>query len=173
MELLVPINGTFESIHAIKKSIKLAYEYNLSIKLLYIIQPKEERNYKRYCKIWHQVDGSLINEKNDLSITIEEHAKHLLDEITKKFNFYDIKLEKQVLHGKLSKTILEFAKIEKIGLIVLEHNKALKGEHIFTGTFIQKVLSKSPCPVIVVRSEEKEYIYDGTYTFKLLQQNNS
>lgn len=173
MKLLVPINGSFESIHAIKKSIKIAYEYNFSIKLLYIIQPKEKRSYKRYLKSWHQVDGSLISEKYDLSTTLEDHANHLLEEIIEKFNFYDIEIEKQVLYGKLSKTILETAKTENIKLIILQHNRSLKDGWIFADSFIQKVLSKSPCPVIVVQSEVTDNAYDGTYTFNLLQQNNN
>lgn len=170
MKLLVPINDSFESIQAIKKSIKIAYEYNFSIKLVYIIQPKEERSYKRYRKIWHQVDGSLISDKYDLSTTLEEHANYLLAEIIEKFNFYDIEIEKQVLYGKLSKTVLKIAKTENIKLIVLQHNRSLKYGQMFGNTFIQKVLSKSPCPVIVVRSEVTDYANAGTYTFKLLQQ---
>jgi len=60
MKLLVPVDGSAESINAVEKSINIAKEYDYSIKLIKVINPHDITKHKRYSKRWHQVDGSII-----------------------------------------------------------------------------------------------------------------
>ena len=150
MKLLVPVDGSSRSINTVKKSIKIAKEYDYSIKLIMVINPHDITNQKRYSKRWHQVDGSIISGKNEITESLEVRAMYMLNEIVESLRIYDIDIEKEVLIGKFVTKILEAAKKENFDLIVMDNRGMSKFKWLFSYLAINKVLSKSPCPVLVV-----------------------
>jgi len=150
MKLLVPVDGSSESIDTVKQSIKIAKEYDYSIKLIKVIDPQEINRQKRYSNRWHQVDGSLISGKGESTVDLEVRAIYILSEIAESLRMYDVAIEKEVLIGKLHTKILEIAKNEKFDLIVMDNRGISKFKQFFLGSEINKVLSGSPCPVLVV-----------------------
>jgi len=150
MKLLVPVDGSAESINAVEKSINIAKEYDYSIKLIKVINPQDITRHKRYSKRWHQVDGSIISGKNENIISLETRATYILNEIAESFKMYDIKIEKDVLIGKLPAKILEIANKENFDLIVMDNRGLSKFKRLFWGAATNKVLSDSPCPVLIV-----------------------
>jgi len=150
MKLLVPVDGSSRSINTVKKSIKIAKEYDYSIKLIKVINPQDITRHKRYSKRWHQVDGSIISGKNENIISLETRATYILNEIAESFKMYDVKIEKDVLIGKLPAKILEIANKENFDLIVMDNRGLSKFKRLFWGAATNKVLSDSPCPVLIV-----------------------
>jgi len=150
MKLLVPVDGSSRAINTVKKSIKIAKEYDYSIKLIMVINPHDITNQKRYSKRWHQVDGSIISGKNEITESLEMRAMYMLNEIVESLRIYDIDIEKEVLIGKFVTKILEAAKKENFDLIVMDNRGMSKFKWLFSCLAINKVLSKSPCPVLVV-----------------------
>jgi len=150
MKLLVPVDGSAESINAVEKSINIAKEYDYSIKLIKVINPQDITRHKRYSKRWHQVDGSIISGKNENIISLETRATYILNEIAESFKMYDVKIEKDVLIGKLPAKILEIANKENFDLIVMDNRGLSKFKRLFWGAATNKVLSDSPCPVLIV-----------------------
>jgi len=150
MKLLVPIDGSPESIDTVKKAIKIAKEYDCSIKLITVINQHEINRQKRYSKRWHQVDGSIISGKNEPAVGLEVKATYILSEISESLKLYDIKIEKEVLIGKLSAKITEIAKKENFDLIVMNNRGLSKFKRLFAGAATNKILSTAPCPVLIV-----------------------
>ena len=150
MKLLVTVDGSTESIDTVKKSIKIAKEYDYSIKMIKVIDPHDIARQKRYSKRWHQVDGSIISERNDSTEDLEVRAIYILSEIAESLKIYDIEIEKEVLLGKLSTKILETASKEKFDLIVMDNRGLSRFKSLFSGSATDKVLSNSPCPVLFV-----------------------
>jgi len=150
MKLLVPVDGSSESINVVKKSINIAKEYDCSIKLIMVINPHDIKRQKRYSKRWHQVDGSIISGKSESTADLEVRATYIISEIAESLKIYDVEIEKEVLIGKLPTIILEIAKIENFDLIVMDNRGLSKFKRLFAGAATSKVLFASSCPVLVV-----------------------
>ena len=150
MKLLVPVDGSSESINAVKKSINIAKEYDCSIKLIMVINPHDIKRQKRYSKRWHQVDGSIISGKSESTADLEVRATYIISEIAESLKIYDVEIEKEVLIGNLPTIILEIAKIENFDLIVMDNRGLSKFKRLFAGAATSKVLFASSCPVLVV-----------------------
>jgi len=150
MKLLVPVDGSSESINAVKKSINIAKEYDFSIKLIMVIDPHDIARQKRYSKRWHQVDGSIISGKSESTADLEVRATYIISDIAESLKIYDVEIEKEVLIGNLPTIILEIAKKENFDLIVMDNRGLSKFKRLFAGAATSKVLSASSCPVLVV-----------------------
>ncbi|MGB4659238.1 MAG: universal stress protein [Mobilitalea sp.] len=159
MKLLVPVDGSIASVNAVKKAIEIAKKDNASIKLISVINHDESRKYKRNENLWRQVDGSSI-EGRDTSIDheeadkkVKENAMDLLDSIVAELDFDDIKVEKEVLVGEPYEKILETVENEKFDMIVIANRGFSKIKSFFLGSVAHRVISESPCPVLVVHTD--------------------
>lgn len=150
MKLLVPIDGTSESLNALKKSFQIANEYEFTIKIIKVIDPREISRTIRYSRRWHQVDGSIISDEVMKPVNLQARADSLLNEMTEKFNMYNVSVEKEVLIGKVHSKILETAHNEDFDLIVMGKRDLSKFKNMFTRSITKKVNSRSNCPVFIV-----------------------
>nr|WP_300095530.1 universal stress protein [Sedimentibacter sp.] len=157
MKILVPVDGSTASINAVKKSIEVAKKFNGSIKLLTVVHIDGLNNYMRYKKQWSQVDGSAILELNPEEKKIEEKMKEnsckILNAIVEKLDFSNIHTEEEVLIGEPYEVILETAKNENFDLIVMGNRGFSKIKRFFIGSVTQRVISDSPCPVLVIHTQ--------------------
>lgn len=160
MKILVPVDGSTASINAVKKSIELAKKMNGTIKLLSVVHIDGLQNYLRYKKQWSQVDGSAISELNQLNPEekkIEEKMKEnswrILKAVVEKLDFSNIHTEEEVLIGEPYEVILETARNENFDLIVMGNRGFSKIKRFFVGSVTQRVISDSPCPVLVMHTK--------------------
>lgn len=159
MKLLVPVDGSSASINAVKKAIEIAQKYSFSIKLISVVDPDKLSLYRRNENFWRQVDGSAIQEDNEIVEKFEERIKEnavkLLDAIIDKLDFSTVKTEKEVLIGEPYAKIIETAKNEKFDLIVMGNRGFSKIKRFFIGSVAQKVISDAPCPVLVIHTDDE------------------
>lgn len=158
MKLLVPIDGSYASINALKKAMEIAKNYDFSMKLVTIVEESHLAGYGRNENFWHQVDGSIISHDvvkkgNETATKMEEHAAELLADIISKLDFSGINLEKEVLVGEPSIEILELAKNEHFDLIVMGNRGMSKLQRFFTGSVTQRVIAEAPCPVLAIHTD--------------------
>lgn len=162
MKILVPVDGSKASYNAVLKSVEIAKKYGFTIKLVTVIDEDNISRHKRSEKLWRQVDGSIISgrtrtvDKEDISGEMRENALELLDTITEKIDFSDIKPEKEVLFGEPYHMILELAKTEEFGLIVMGNRGHSRIKNFFTGSVTQRVISEAPCPVLVIHTDAED-----------------
>jgi len=154
MKLLVPVDGSSASIDAVKKSIEIAKKYNFSIKLINVVNINYLSGMSRNEKLWAYMDGSIINESDEISHKAKDNAVKLLNTIMDKLDFSGIKTEKEVLFGEPYDKILEVAEKEAVDLIVMGNRGFSKIKRFFVGSVTQKVISEAPCPVLVIHSDD-------------------
>lgn len=157
MKILVPVDGSTASINAVKKSIEVAKKFNGTIKLLSVVHIDGMQNYLRYKKQWSQVDGSAIAELDPEEKKIEDKMKEnswrILKAVVEKLDFSNIHTEEEVLIGEPYEVILETAKNENFDLIVMGNRGFSKIKRFFVGSVTQRVISDSPCPVLVMHTK--------------------
>lgn len=155
MKLLVPVDGSNASINAVKKALELAKKYNSSMKIISVVAEKNSE-YRRHENAWRGVDGSIIQESEELEkqleVKIKENAERLLNAIVSKLDFSGIKVETQVLLGDPYTKIIETAKNDKSDMIVMSNRGFSKIKRFFVGSVTQRVISEAPCPVLVVNA---------------------
>jgi len=159
MKILVPVDGSNASMHAVKKSIEYAKKFNSSIKLITVVNKDKLIGSERNEKLWRQVDGSSILENNELikevGTRINENAAKMLNSIVQELDFSDIKTEREVLLGEPYEKILETARNENFDLIVMGNRGFSKIKRFFLGSVTQRVISDAPCPVLVIHDDSE------------------
>jgi nucleotide-binding universal stress UspA family protein len=157
MKILVPVDGSTASINAVKKAIEVAKKMNGTIKLLTVVHIDGLQNYLRYKRQWSQVDGSAISESDPEEKKIEEKMKEnswrMLRAVVEKLDFSNIQTEEEVLIGEPYEVILETARNEYFDLIVMGNRGFSKIKRFFVGSVTQRVISDSPCPVLVMHTK--------------------
>jgi nucleotide-binding universal stress UspA family protein len=157
MKILVPVDGSTASINAVKKSIEVAKKMNGTIELLSVVHIDGLQNYMRYKRQWSQVDGSAISESHSEEKQIEEKMKEnswrMLKAVIEKLNFSNIHTDEEVLIGEPYEVILEKARNENFDLIVMGNRGFSKIKRFFVGSVTQRVISDSPCPVLVIHTK--------------------
>ncbi|MDF2616127.1 MAG: UspA protein [Sedimentibacter sp.] len=157
MKILVPVDGSTSSINAVKKAIEVAKKMNGTIKLLTVVHIDGLQNYLRYKRQWSQVDGSAISESDPEEKKIEdkmkENSRRMLNAVVEKLDFSNINTEEEVLIGEPYEVILETARSENFDLIVMGNRGFSKIKRFFVGSVAQRVISDSPCPVLVMHTK--------------------
>ena len=87
--------------------------------------------------------------------------KNIQDEVDRDFKKVlgrvDIDVRKAVRTGVAFVEIIDYAKTEGIDLIVMGTHGRSGIEHILIGNVAEKVVRKSPCPVMTIRPKGKEF----------------
>ncbi len=82
---------------------------------------------------------------------MEATAGRLLDNAVASLKRTGVDIEGVLLSGNPSAEIVKFAKDTAIDLIVMATHGRSGVEHILMGSVAEKVLRKSPCPVLTVK----------------------
>jgi len=157
LKILLPVDCTNASTSEAKKAVEIAITYNCPIKFVGIIGPSEQRAYKRYIRLWQQVDGLIIKQKTRLvrgeaaNARLWRKAFVMIHSIISELDYAGCQIEAEVLVGKTSDSIFDMAKNDNAGLIIISD---LFFKHFFAGSLIGKrTISEAPCPVLVVNSD--------------------
>ena len=68
-----------------------------------------------------------------------------------------VNVERRVLHGSPFVSIARIAKEEDVDIIVMGTHGRSGLKHILIGSVAEKVVRKSPCPVLVVRPPDARF----------------
>ncbi len=160
MKILLPVMNTYETVRAAKKAAEAAKRNNGSLKLIRVIRPREIRAFKRYTRLWQQVDGSILDGSAFLMDDGEAERKMMMRaagaiaSVTSKLNSEDVKMETEVIIGNPAAEIVRAAKLENAGLIVMGKRRHSTFLSMLFDSTVRRVVSNSPCPVMVVGPDE-------------------
>jgi nucleotide-binding universal stress UspA family protein len=70
----------------------------------------------------------------------------------------DIKTSTVVQLGKPYEEIISLAKARRVDLIILATHGYTGVERLFLGSTTEKVIRHAPCPVLVVREKERDFL---------------
>ncbi len=147
-KILVPIDGSPASEKAALKSIDIAKKYGSEVVFLSIADVRG-----KYSFVGDGVVSVPFNH-SQISAILTENQTKMLDAFTAIIDCADIKVEKVVLTGVPYEEILKFATEKNFNLIVMGRRGFSKIKRFFLGSVTQRVISDSPCPVLVVVEED-------------------
>lgn len=132
---------------ALPYAMEMAEKFNAELHILYVVEPiNTPVDFG-----WTQVNYAEL-EENHL-----EHAEKSLDSIIAEDVPEGINVHAVVKHGRSFKEIIDYARNEDIDMIVMATHGLSGISHILFGSTTEKVVRKSPCPVLTVRDPEHEF----------------
>lgn len=143
-KILVPIDGSPASENAAEKAVELATKYNSEVTFVSVVDTRFTDTYN--------VGGVISLPRNNPKITEElmNLQSKILDFYFTKYSRPEIEIKKVVLSGEPHDEILKYANEYKCELIVMGRRGFSKIKRFFVGSITQRVISDSPCPVLVV-----------------------
>lgn len=146
--ILVPIDFSEHSKRALQYAIPFAQQFKASIDLLYVVEPTVYPADFSF----GQVGFPAIEEE------LRKRGAEELDELLGKEIGGRVMAKRAIRTGKAFYEINQYARDEKMDLIIIATHGHTGIEHALFGSTAEKVVRKAPCPVLVVRTGEREFI---------------
>lgn len=146
-KILCPTDFSDASKNAVRYANEFARTMNAEVIFLHVVEPRP---------ITTDMSVAYLPIETDLEKAAEEDLTALLEEEKDK----GISAEKIVLVGQPAETIIEQSKVYDVDLIILGSHGRAGLTRLLMGSVAEAVLRKSPCPVLIIKAEEKEFIDD-------------
>lgn len=157
-KILVPIDFSEHSKHALIYAKELAQSYQAQLQLLHVIERPPLPAFYSWDAIFSP--ESLPD--------VEAESKKALANLSREFELSTIATDIYVINGKASRDIAKFAEEHKTDLIVISTHGLTGLKHLLIGSTTEKVIRSAPCPAFIVKAFGKELI---TRTEQLQQAN--
>lgn len=147
-KILVPIDFSDNSKKALRYAIPFAQQFNASLVLVYIVEPTIYPSDFGFGQVGFPDVEKELHEK-----AITEMSALINDVVPKSLQTNTV-----VGSGIPFVEITTFAKEQEVDMIIVATHGRTGVEHILFGSTAEKIIRKAPCPVLVVRSEEHDFI---------------
>jgi len=144
-KIVCPVDFSEFTNDIIKYAVSLAKKYDAEIHLLHIIP---NLNYFTPYESFLTPENLVLIERN-----IEKEVEKDFKKIMKGF---DVPLVKAIKTGVVFVEIIDYIKAENIDLVVIGTHGRSGIEHILIGSVAEKIVRKSPCPVLTIRPKGKD-----------------
>lgn len=142
-KILIPIDFSDYSLNALEYAKLLAEKFNAELILLNVVEPVVFTADLTMGQVIPSIENELYQKS-------EEKVKELVDSLRDKFNVRGV-----VKVGKPHVEIIELAKSEGVDLIIIGSHGHTGVEHLLFGSTAEKVIRKSTCPVLIIKSKVK------------------
>jgi nucleotide-binding universal stress UspA family protein len=144
-KILVPTDFSEYSQHAVKYAVALAERFEAK---LYIVH------------IWEQAIVATPTETFQAEIWVEAEAaeKEMLDRLAEELRNQGVDAEPVFGSGSAHSQIVKTAKELDVDLITLATHGRTGLRHLMFGSTAEKIVRLAPCPVLVVKHPEHEFI---------------
>lgn len=146
--ILVPIDFSGYSRKALQYAIPFARQSHASIDLIYVVEPTVYPADFSFGQVGFPAIEDELRKRG-----AEELDDLLMHEIGKR-----VPARRAIRTGKAFYEIIQYAREEKMDLIIIATHGHTGIEHALFGSTAEKVVRKAPCPVLVVRSDEREFV---------------
>ena len=151
-KILVPIDFSDSSEKAIRYGIEIGRDRNASVSFLHVVNQRiidaiQELNIRGYKGDFVSAVRKLVKEKEN--VLKQFVPAELLD---------GIQVEFIVRKGEVSEQIIKAAKELKIDLIIVGSRGHSALASILIGSVAQNIVHHAPCPVLIVRPVEHDFI---------------
>lgn len=149
-KILVPVDFSDYSKHALRYAIDFAKHFNAEIVLISVIEP-----------MIYPADfsmGQVAIPATDQNL--HERIEKELEELEKQEIADKVKSKRIIKSGKPFYEINETAREENIDLIIIATHGHTGVEHLLFGSTAEKVVRKAPCPVLSLREPIKGFRFE-------------
>lgn len=145
-KILVPVDFSECSKKALQYAIPFAKQFNASLTLLHVVHINY--GYGEFAAI----DYPLLEKQ------IREGSEKQLAELAEKDIGQTVAAETLVCTGVAAREIVETARSLDFDLIIISTHGHTGLKHVVLGSTTENVVRHAPCPVLVVREHEHEFI---------------
>jgi len=133
--------------YALPYAITMAQKFDAKLHVLYVVEPiTTPVDFG-----WTQVNYAELEENH------EEHARKSLETLCEEEIPEGIEAVPVVLLGRSFKEIIEYSEENGIDMIVMATHGLGGLSHILFGSTTEKVVRKSPCPVMTIRHPDHQF----------------
>ncbi|MFA6469636.1 MAG: universal stress protein [Bacteroidota bacterium] len=147
-KILVPIDFSDHSKKALRYALPFALQFKAELVLMYVVEPTIYPSDFGFGQVGFP----------DVEKELHEKAKTELQELLKTSVPETVNSSSVVSTGIPFVEITTYAQAENIDLIIVATHGRTGVEHILFGSTAEKIIRKAPCPVLVVRAEEHDFI---------------
>ena len=145
-KILCPVDFSEFTDEILAHAVSIAKRFDSELHLIHVIP---NLNYFTPCESFLTPENLVAIERN-----IEGEVGKDFDKITKKL---DLPFKRIVKTGVTFVEIIDYIKDQDIDLVVMGTHGRSGIEHILIGSVAEKVVRKSPCPVLTVRPKDKTF----------------
>lgn len=145
-KILCPVDFSEYTEGIISYAVEIAKKFNSELHILHVIP---NLTYFTPYESFMTPENLIVLEKN-----IEKEIEKDFENITKKIDF---PFKKVIKSGIAFVEIINYIKEESISLVVMGTHGRSGIEHILIGSVAEKVVRKSPCPVLTIRPKGKTF----------------
>jgi universal stress protein A len=146
-KILVPLDFSAHSRKALNYAVKLAGQFGSEVTIINIVAP-----------VIYAEGMVLPAAMENLDRVSEEHAQAELDKIAEEVRSHNVKCDTHVLLGHPSDEIVNYAKKHETDLLLITTHGRTGLQHFLLGSTAERILRHAPCPVMVVRDQEHEFV---------------
>jgi nucleotide-binding universal stress UspA family protein len=137
--ILVPVDGSDASKHAVKHALELAADVDASVHILHIVSLNESRN----------VDVQRI-EQGQLIHDLEVIGDEVIKEVIPPGDEPSAPLTQSIMFGRPDKQILKYIRTESPDLVIMGSQGKTGVQRMVLGSVAENVVRRSPVPVQIV-----------------------
>jgi nucleotide-binding universal stress UspA family protein len=155
-KILVPTDFSPNSEKALNYALRLAQIGQGRLLLLHVFEVPEFSALLPEASSW-QLDYQEIKKTFDSAI---QRAKEKLTELARRVTQEKIKVKAKVCQGTSYEEIVKVAQEEEVDLIVITTHGYTGLKHFLLGSTAERVVRVAPCPVLVVRERERDFLWN-------------
>ena len=152
-KLLVPIDFSENSKKALIYAVRLAQRNNSSLILFHVFEPPE---FVRQLPQDYSYESN--EEMRKLFDAASRQSEERLVKLSRDVQESNVKIETSQRLGTPYEEIVKFAKEKEVDLIVIATHGYTGLKHFLLGSTAERVVNASPCPVLVVREKERDFV---------------
>ncbi|MBP6825392.1 MAG: universal stress protein [Saprospiraceae bacterium] len=150
-KILVPVDFSANSKHALRTAAVIAVKYNAWLEVLHV------NTAVAYAPALPEYPGLGSYDMTEYYDSVADEFKQLKKELISEPAFADIKIETRVEEGLLFSTVRRVAEEDSAGLIVIGTKGASGAVEFFVGSNTEKVIRTAPCPVLAVPENAESF----------------
>ncbi|HXC35260.1 MAG TPA: universal stress protein [Candidatus Acidoferrales bacterium] len=151
-KIVVPTDFSDCSKKELRYAIPFAKQFNATLILLHVVPRHSAIDGETF-----PVDCELTVEKD-----LRENARRKLIDLAKEFPLHEIPVQIETCLGATGFEIAEEARKLEADLIVISTHGRTGRAHALAGSVAENLVQLAPCPLLVVREHEHEFIQVGT-----------
>jgi nucleotide-binding universal stress UspA family protein len=145
-KILVPVDFSECSKKALQYAIPFARQFEAALTLLHVVQV----NY--YVGDFGTIDTALLETE------MRKNGEKQLAELVSKEVGKDLRCQAVVRSGRVVSEIVDVAKQMEIDVIIISTHGHTGLKHVLLGSVAENVVRHAPCPVLIVRQDEHDFI---------------
>jgi nucleotide-binding universal stress UspA family protein len=146
--ILVPVDFSAESEKALAYAVPFARQFGAKLTIVHVVEPTATPDFL--------TSFPLVIEKDKLMTASKSHLDRVVSDLAIDRKLVDGTL---VRYGRSFYEITEAARSLKADLIIISTHGYSGLKHALLGSTAERVVQHAPCPVLVVRPREREFVH--------------